>query len=123
MSTIESLLMNLRPGRVLDATMAHIFGWAYVSYSPDGDPRVHDPYGGMHCCPKYSTDLNDAWLLIRDLEHCDFNLRKDYDFEFWICQIRPPNARAYEIRGITAPHAICLAALKVKGLYDNGLYE
>lgn len=58
--------------------------------------------------PRYSTSIADAWEVVEKLGDKDFRVEKDYDFEFWICIL---GNRRREVRGTTAPHAICLAAL------------
>lgn len=63
--------------------------------------------------PLFSTDIAAAWEVVEKMKDSDFNLEKDYDFEFWNCIIKPANTYPpIKIRGISAPHAICLAALK-----------
>lgn len=74
---------------------------------------------GLETVPNYSTNIADAWRIVEEvwpkyfrLEWCDDNIEAGepyYDYEdSWIV---PEGCKAS-----TAPMAICLAALKCKGV-------
>lgn len=116
----------MNAGRELDALIAqHVFGWARKSDTPGDwlgpppeDPRhvwcgEWDENGLPNYLPKWSTDIATAWEVVEKLLiHGDIRLsihvaRNGYDVEF-----QP----FVNVSAPTAPHAICLAALKAVGV-------
>ncbi len=99
----------MKPGRELDVLIAEkIFGWENNKdgpifygarndqiYADTGDWKVID-------CPCYSTNIEDAWEVFERVTI----LGSVYKAEtpFWGCGDTP-------IRALSAPMAICLAAL------------
>lgn len=61
--------------------------------------------------PAYSTDIAAAWQVAEMMRGLDFRLNKDGD---WVCCFGGTVAFCGE--SDTAPHAICLAALKAVGV-------
>lgn len=93
----------MSPGRELDALVAeHAMGLSPVEWS-DG----FLVYGSQHTggvVPKYSTDMRAAWLVVENIrKRSEFAL--EYDGIQWRARFT-----TWE-RALTAPHAICLAAL------------
>jgi hypothetical protein len=104
----------MKPGRELDALVAEkVTGWpaardakaiSETGYWTAGDERF------IHGLPAYSTEIAAAWQVVEKLiatgDWCDFEL--DYEPTLlWCC-----GGKTY---APTAPHAICLAALKAAG--------
>jgi len=104
---------EMKPGRELDALVAEkVMGWA-PEY-PGGwlhPPRNHPnrkkylDHDGCSVLQPYSTDIAAAWEVVEKIE---YNLELIEDEE-WIASFF--GVRAF---GKSAPHAICLAALKTK---------
>jgi len=99
---------DLRPGRELDALVAERV--TKLSWHPD--------YPGD--LPYYSTDISAAWEVIEQvykdghgwmLVGPNFDDTKWHAYESTGCA-DPDYGDWYELDGDTAPHAICLAALK-----------
>lgn len=78
----------------------------------------------IHYYPKYSTDIAAAWQVVEKLgsEKFMFDLKRRYSIcgWGWDAEFADYNWKEYEADGVTAPHAICLAALKAVG-WDEGL--
>lgn len=82
--------------------------------------------------PHYSTSIAAAWLVVEKLRktHCCLTLRSDFDY-LWECYaIKDPddlehksevivNYKIYAMSEVSAPHAICLAALKAVGYKER----
>lgn len=99
--------MKLRPGRDMDALVAE----KVMGYSKEFSLRLTDP--DKHFPTKYSTSIEAAWEVVEKLD-LPFELNSDDEHTLW-------NARFNLDRGnwsqaSTAPHAICLAALKSLGV-------
>lgn len=98
--------------RELDAAVAMARGMPLptgVVYIP-GDP----PSGPVHLCPFYSTLIADAWNLWLELgaDEC-LILTKRMDRGSWRWEANVNGVAS--VMGETAPEAICLAYLAVKG--------
>ncbi len=94
-------------------------GWALVG-SPEqrrqgcGQPPGESPYSSRgYSCPHYSTDIAAAWEVVEKFQAEDFDVRvgfcrwRDDGRVGWLAWVGKADALAD-----TAPHAICLAALK-----------
>lgn len=72
--------------------------------------------------PNYSTDIAAAWTIVKFIDAWglanEFKLGQDYE-GLWNCIFKGTRKgkpfRGEDYNGDTAPHAICLAALKVIG--------
>ena len=93
-----------KPGRELDAEVAKkVMGIDLTGARPDL------PIRGIGCAP-YSTDIAAAWEVVEKLtadEHArSFSLSYSYEWAQWTATFMGLSTKK------SAPHAICLAALK-----------
>jgi hypothetical protein len=108
-----------KPGRELDALVAEkVMGWSDCRFK---DGRVVDGLGRdqynktAQSIPHYSTDIAAAWLVVDGLMAQGLSFLLGKESVVW-------RARFYKgdggvtMPGDTAPHAICLAALKACGM-------
>lgn len=105
--------MNLDPGRELDALVAE-----KVMGISNSELKYHYGFSPYH----YSTDITAAWLVVERLHELfpmnffSINmLSKEYGGGFGVqlfgdCRV--------DEQSETAPHAICLAALRTMGIYE-----
>jgi len=110
--------------RKIDRLVAEkIMGWKYY---PEGHHISNEltwigADGGWYIkCPNYSTDIAAAWEVVEKLqkEYIVSILGPDDQGTHWCVDIMSKNQKlnfANEV-GNTAPMAICLAALKAKGV-------
>lgn len=103
----------MKPGRELDLLIANkVMGWKCT--------MIHSQYGDRepecHHCPRYSTGIAEAWLVVEKVSGCEFSLSYSdglmapyWRAEFFIDSGDGGWACA---GGESAPHAICLAALE-----------
>lgn len=122
----------MKPGRELDALVAKkVLGLSVFIglYQSDRDYRgqwdedlLYSPYTDNPTyqipVPHYSTDIAAAWEVVEKLkalnENGDFHL--EHLWGFWrVSTCNSPSGWSAWTRGQTAPHAICLAALKAVG--------
>lgn len=110
---------QLPAGRELDALIAeHVMGWqqvlTFTADTKEGQYEWIDPDLTSQALPHYSTDIAAAWLVVQKIE--SFSLiapgawyagGEYHNEDRWCCETA--TTIAY---GDTAPHAICLAALK-----------
>lgn len=118
--------MEMKPGRELDVLVAtHVMRWhEYVDSNPkevirtQGDTADHPcakcgSYYG-HGIKPYSTDIAAAWEVVEKIG-TEFAIERWPDYKGGI--IRASFNRQHEwSKAVTAPHAICLAALKAVGV-------
>lgn len=124
--------MDLKPSRELDRLVAEkIMGLIEIHVSEQTGELLHtDPADPLLAyeipVPQYSTDIASAWLVV---EHIRKNNIRDVltlaspsdETEYWFATFEKKwHGRAsqdlYEWEsGESAPHAICLAALKAVG--------
>lgn len=107
---------NLSAGRELDALIAEkIFGLILKDRFTGEEKPITSGMALRHMekwhnIPYYSTDIAAAWTVVEKIKSKDraifFELVNSVNYK-WECQIGGGNAEAD-----TAPHAICLAALK-----------
>lgn len=107
---------ELKPGRELDALVAEkVMGVK--------DPQMFPNFGAA--VPRYSTDIASAWLVVEKMRE---NIKdvltlagpSDETPKWWATFDKKWHGRASQNlfeweSGDTAPHAICLAALKAVG--------
>jgi hypothetical protein len=117
----------VNPGRELDALVAEkVMGlpkpWQkYMIEDGARDwfyERGLDSYGMSkhHRVPSFSTDIADAWAVVERLKdtHYNFQLENDQgEIEPWIACFGQKSAVSS-----SAPHAICLAALRTVGAIE-----
>jgi hypothetical protein len=123
----------MNPGRELDLLVAEKVMGRTVSDNPDpiifkrGDFESH--ISGPDTIPNYSTDISAAWEVVEKLRKEGILLEiKPISEEIYTYRNAVRNAgmsqyativHGYICNGIeadTAPHAICLAALRVAGV-------
>lgn len=108
----------MKPGRELDARVAvDVMGWPSPS-EPGLDQKEYEKrrYALTLSVPNYSTDIAAAWPVlsrIQALEPGTVIEMKSYSPEHFGIRIIGRNIIYEESR--TAPHAICLAALRAVG--------
>jgi hypothetical protein len=114
----------MTPGRELDAVIAEkVMGWTRLSH-PYGE-QTHKTLDGRTILadflsapdgmklPHYSTDISAAWEVVEKLRELGWYLAIHSDPKRgYFATI--PRADGIQIESETAPHAICLAALKAK---------
>lgn len=119
-------MSDLKPGREMDALVAqHVMGWTLSHRGNCWNKNGKNAYSVLMWNP--STDIKAAWEVVEKLSKLSFQLkssrnhRQDKDaythsarFGFNAEKLD----RNYMADGVTAPHAICLAALKAVG-YDG----
>lgn len=107
---------ELKPGRELDALIAHkVMGLeVHNGFEVVGEGAFRAPSRAFPV-KRYSTDIAAAWEVVDSLrsrfEGFYWNLNETYD-GMWTVNFWPKGS---ELNGDTAPHAICLAALKAVG--------
>lgn len=113
----------MKPGRELDALVAErVMGWTDIKFGEEKTAGLLEGFGqppsnsGRIAFPNYSTDISAAWEILE--EFCLTHLT--HGVNGWCCiigrQIDETTVHSTEAKAETAPHAICLAALKVLGL-------
>ena len=118
----------MKPGIKLDELIAEkVFGWEKTrnAFGNGWDlPYISNKFKKegrrtwVRNCPKYSTDISASWEVVEKIRKLDEG--EDFVLECvahdgrWRCECANKKLliRAIEI-GFTAPHAICLVALKV----------
>lgn len=116
----------MKPGRELDALVAEkVMGW--VRPAMDSPYIVDDPIHGKLAylsgeIPHYSADIAAAWEIIEKLRG-GYHVTLESFGSHWRCDISVITASVAsgtkgngQGRADTAPMAICLAALKAKGV-------
>jgi hypothetical protein len=116
----------VKPGRELDALVAekvmgfdlgHDALWQDVYSTPDALVETSQDRKHRRTLPNYSTDIAAAWEVVENVTSGDnegFALTKQpgtIGASFSNLSGKAP----YQSNGDTAPHAICLAALKALG--------
>lgn len=120
-----------KPGYKLDALIAekifgckvkktkHYFGWGdhYECACKDKPHALWDEYES-HGVKRYSTSMTHAWEVVEKLQATDTYIRLGWDdtceweFDVWNDESGVSFSGCSDI---SAPHAICLAALKAVG--------
>lgn len=127
----------MQPGRELDALVAEkVMGWeritdgALIWWEKDGKRGHPDSY--FNSFPCYSTDISAAWQVVEKIPMTIYapnayyanseyrnnvNWRDEEKGWNWTAEANIPDPKtafdeSVEAQGLTAPHAICLAALK-----------
>ncbi|MED3650634.1 BC1872 family protein [Heyndrickxia sporothermodurans] len=104
--------------REIDKLIAlNIMGWnenQIIEMDDYSRIAINDSFVPFEFSP--STDIKDAWLIVEKLSKAsDFELSKDCDDSFYICEFLFALNKVYVSRAETAPMAICLAALRTIG--------
>lgn len=103
----------MKPGQELDALIAEKVMGLKVNYEFYTCSDLCDNYDEMGYIPAYSTDIASAWEVVEKLlklhsvefSYVHFNSEWNVDIDDKIY-----------VAADTAPHAICLAALKAVGV-------
>lgn len=114
-------MTNLPPGRELDALIAEkVMGWKFEQRHPEADNGIF-PWtrvDGIRAVapPHYSKSIADAWAVVEKWRELGFDvdITAHHGWQYG-CRIAPKgtfNTSTHFESADTAPHAICLAALK-----------
>lgn len=105
-------------GRELDALVAEkVMGMkVYRRVGEDGPNPQYKEIEKVpeHCAviyPPYSTDISAAWEVLLLDKFCCWAMKHDHESKLFSVEIEF-NGNRYFAQADTAPHAICLAALK-----------
>jgi hypothetical protein len=109
----------MKAGRELDRLVAEkVMGWK-VEYGELGHEHFTEN-GEIKFLPFYSTNISDAWQVVEKLklEFICKVIGLTNDHKDWFCSFTPIGLGAYGNAAYaeTAPLAICLSSLKVKGV-------
>ena len=123
----------MEPGRELDAVVSGLIGldpsdWPWECYV---EKHSTDEGVWCYCCvmnvregdrvpPPYSTDIAAAWeMVVEKMRAKGYEWSLETDGEEWYAGLFGPRGPELELlasaTASTAPHAICLAALKAVG--------
>lgn len=113
----------MKTGRELDALVAEkVMGWKRL-YRVDWhgmdwmwDKKQGALYPEIQTTPQYSTSIEAAWEVVGKFTF--FYLWRDgklLDGQ-WECKLTEKDEREFYVVAPTAPHAICLAALRAVGV-------
>lgn len=122
----------MKPGRDMDALVAvKVMGWKFCwgfTRCPDlqSDRWAVDPLGHERFfreIPRYSTNISAAWKVLTHLQftHWRIEVYRIQESEEWGCSLSQQPFRSVLkdidvcVTAGSAPHAICLAALKATG--------
>lgn len=118
----------MKPGPELDA-LIHVEVMKMpdenLVYAIPGQAIRYSMQEAVNLCPPYSTAIAAAWLvvekLIKDGFYPDLISGENPGGFYWNCELHTANDEEhpdnpYQVCGDTAPHAICLAALKAVGV-------
>lgn len=106
----------------IDALVAeYIFG---IVTTPEG--FVFQPGLGCGTPHKYSTEMSEAWKVVQYIYNSDswhFELATDQgELNDWVCTFENlKTGERWQADAPSAPLAICIAALKTKGVELKGL--
>lgn len=113
----------MNPGRELDALIAQkVMGFKIRKYIAKDNHYTRIELSDFLSIelPYYSTKIEDAWEVVQkitEMQHLEPEISINHTRIGWFVRLFKPIAKlAYEVTAIdTAPHAICLAALKAVG--------
>lgn len=111
----------MKPGRELDQLIAKkVFGLDLpisIVYFPGETPA------SVELCPFYSTDIASAWLVLETINPVSIErtmlVSGKIQWTVLFCNPRLPEPKSYydgRVTAESAPHAICLAALRALGV-------
>ena len=118
--------IKYEPGIELDRMIAEkIFGWKRIPLDPPrfGLSWYYEPlegcmYFNVQKPLRYSTNLKAAWRILELFQYAD--VRKNaYHGTDWTVYLKSPVTEGFtgsEATGVSAAHAICLAALRSVGV-------
>lgn len=109
---------ELKPGRELDALIAErVMGLERVT-TPGGFTVGWRPKGinlGAAPLDSYSTDIAAAWQVVEKLKWAEPELQWNDEEQCWYLFLAKCSPEQIAPSSASAPHAICLAALKAVG--------
>lgn len=111
----------MNPGRELDILVAtRVMGYERwidkgVEWYETKELRVR-LNEGEHRLPHFSTDVAAAWQVLGKLYETHSRFGLIFDDGIWNMKVDSQNESDFIARSGTAPHAICLAALKSVGV-------
>lgn len=126
---MEQSEVTLNPGPELDALIAEkVMGlepWPIQIFSQKAftAPRLHPGQFARPCeSPSYSTDIAAAWKVVEKVDLFGYHVVPGWEsygpVYRTLCKVKgewmisDDRSLGWEVRAPTAPHAICLAALK-----------
>lgn len=108
----------MNPGLKLDALIGkHVMGdegYTVVIPCPDRDPYCQTTHTSTSYMP-YSTDIFYAWQVVEKFKYRFLFFSDAFKEGLWECKLVDSDRSEDYVNGTTAPHAICLAALKAMG--------
>ena len=114
-------MTDIKPGRELDLIIAekffglHIFDTFTGTKTPVSAIAVIEMERQRESIPRFSTDIAAAWLVVEKFfsqpQVNVYHMNDLVDGSVLACRIRTDKSDI-TARGVSAPHAICLAALK-----------
>lgn len=112
----------MKPGRDLDALVNEKIFRIISLKVREGNPAGMKP-GWPDNIPHYSTDISAAWGVVENMCIVDVaQVRKinenGKEEVFYSCKIVTEMCKVFKEYGNTAPHAICLAALRAVGAWE-----
>lgn len=117
----------MKPGHELDILVAKKvmkLSLEYIDVQNDGKHVWYSHDNDFFTTPSYSTDIEAAWEVLGKLwelevTHYKSGVFRHYDLvsdkHWWTCDIFTEKVHV-QASSDTAPHAICLAALKAVGV-------
>ena len=106
-------MKDSKPGVELDCLVAEARGWQSINFT-EGKPSGFETVIALRTwIPTYSTSISDAWELVEELhkESIELILLNNMRPLGFVCHFSGTS----DVDGVTAPHAISLAYLEVKG--------
>jgi hypothetical protein len=117
---MEPAMSDLQPGREMDALVHEQVLGGKVAWGSWGDepPEPWTPVEGMNVLealvPRYSTAISAAWEVVEKMQ--TLGEPGEYDLEIFVSEGSTHACfGSTEVIKATAPHAICLAALRAVG--------
>jgi hypothetical protein len=122
---VKEYTHTIAPGRELDAFVAEkVMGWTRHRRM-DGDdvdydfnwvpPQFKGDVAYWRLLPHYSTEIRDAWEVVKE-SNAMFELYSNPIRKTWTARFKGPFEGSVTVE--TAPHAICVAALRAIGAIE-----
>lgn len=104
----------MKPGRELDLLVAEKVMGFIARKTSAGESYFEDKEGTLpgYYIPHYSTQISAAWEVVEKMkEEYLWEMAWNHALKAWTCYLNGEGSKSD-----TAPHSICLAALKAKGV-------
>jgi hypothetical protein len=115
----------MNPGPELDALVAEkVMGWTIdklhgftVVINPEMKKNDWIAFlNGFSPYPAYSTDIAAAWSVVKKFDYLYLFRSPEINDGMYECKLTMADERKYYALSESAPHAICLAALRAVGV-------